>query len=68
MIGIIGPVICVMAIALGLAAIAMNPEGLARASEIIPKMNLLKASGHWMLAALSYVGFCMLWLAAFNRN
>ena len=40
-IGVIGPVICVMAIALGLAAIAMNPEGLARASEIIPKMNLL---------------------------
>ena len=64
-IGVIGPVICVMAIALGLAAIAMNPDGLARASEIIPKMNLLKASGHWMLAALSYVGFCMLWLAAF---
>lgn len=67
-IGKIGPVITFMAIFLGLAAIIQNPGGLARASEIIPTMNLLKASSNWVFAAGSYVGFCMLWLAAFMAS
>ena len=64
-IGVIGPVVCVMAILLGLSAIIMNPEGLSKANEIIPNMELMKASSNWVFAALSYVGFCMLWLATF---
>ncbi len=64
-IGAIGPVICVMAILLGLAAIAMNPGGLAQAGDVIPTLGLLQASDNWVFAVLSYVGFCMLWLAAF---
>ena len=64
-IGVIGPIICVMAIGLGAVSITMNPSGLVRANQIIPDLNLMKASGHWVFAALSYVGFCMLWLAAF---
>lgn len=67
-IGKIGPVITVMAIGLGLTAIFQNPGGLTRAAEIIPTMNLLKASSNWVYAALSYVGFCMLWLAAFMAS
>lgn len=64
-IGNIGPVIAVMAIGLGIAAIIQNPGGLSIANEVIPRLNLLKASTNWVFAAASYVGFCMLWLAAF---
>ncbi|NLM44168.1 MAG: hypothetical protein GX201_09195 [Clostridiales bacterium] len=64
-IGKIGPVIAIMAIALGLAGIILNPRGLGEANEIIPSLNLLKASRNWIFAAGSYVGFCMLWLATF---
>jgi uncharacterized membrane protein YkvI len=67
-IGKIGPVICVMAILLGFSALIMNPGGLGKASEVIPKLDLLKASSNWIYAAGSYVGFCMLWLAAFMSS
>lgn len=67
-IGKIGPTIAVMAILLGLAGIIMNPSGLAKASQIIPELNLLHASTNWIYAAGSYVGFCMLWLAAFMSS
>ncbi|WP_051404888.1 YkvI family membrane protein [Bacillus cihuensis] len=67
-IGKIGPVICVMAILLGISAIIMNPSGLGNATQIIPNLDLLKASSNWIFAAASYVGFCMLWLAAFMSS
>lgn len=67
-IGKIGPVICVVAILLGISAIIMNPSGLNEASQIIPNLDLLKASSNWIFAAGSYVGFCMLWLAAFMSS
>lgn len=67
-IGKVGPIICVMAILLGISAIIMNPSGLGKASQIIPNLNLLKASSNWIYAAASYVGFCMLWLAAFMSS
>ncbi|GAA1454955.1 hypothetical protein ACFP47_12185 [Nesterenkonia lacusekhoensis] len=31
----------------------------------MPTLELTHASSNWFLAGLSYVGFCMLWLAAF---
>lgn len=67
-IGKIGPVIAVMAILLGLSAIILNPSGLGKAPEVIPDLNLMKASSNWLFAAGSYVGFCMLWLAAFMSS
>lgn len=67
-IGVIGPVIVVLAILLGLSAIFKSPEGLSKASEVIPTLNLLTASSNWLFAAGSYVGFCMLWLAAFMSS
>lgn len=67
-IGKIGPIITVMAISLGLAAIIQNPGGLSTASEVIPTLNLLQASSNWLFAAGSYVGFCMLWLATFMSS
>lgn len=67
-IGSIGPVIAIMSIGLGISAILINLEGLQTANNIIPKMDLLKASSNWLFAAGSYVGFCMLWLAAFMSS
>ena len=67
-IGKIGPVIVVMSILLGLSAIIKNPAGLSKADEVIPTLNLMKASTNWLFAAGSYVGFCMLWLAAFMAS
>lgn len=66
--GKIGPIIILLTIMLGISAIVKNPQGLARANEIIPKLNLLKASSNWFYAAGSYVGFCMLWLASFMAS
>lgn len=64
-IGKIGPVIVVIAIALGVTAIIRNPAGIAEGNALLPALELTKASTNWFLSALSYVGFCMLWLAAF---
>lgn len=67
-IGSIGPVIVVLSIFLGLSAIIKNPEGLTKVNEVIPNLNLMKASSNWVFAAGSYVGFCMLWLASFMSS
>ena len=67
-IGKIGPIIVLLTIILGVSAIAQNPQGLSKASDVIPKLNLLKASSNWFYAAGSYVGFCMLWLAGFMSS
>jgi uncharacterized membrane protein YkvI len=64
-IGKIGPVIVIVAIALGISAIVRNPAGIAEGNALLPTLELTKASSSWFLSALSYVGFCMLWLAAF---
>lgn len=64
-IGKIGPAIVVISIALGLISIFQNMDGIVRANEILPSLTLTKASTNWFFAAGSYVGFCMLWLAAF---
>jgi uncharacterized membrane protein YkvI len=67
-IGKIGPVIILLTIILGVSAILKNPGGLVNANKILPQLKLLKASSNWFYAAASYVGFCMLWLAAFMTS
>jgi uncharacterized membrane protein YkvI len=64
-IGKIGPVIVIVAIALGIYGIMRDPEGISTGNAILPSLDLNQASSNWFLAGLSYVGFCMLWLAAF---
>ena len=61
----IGPVIIILTLLLGVAAIIRNPEGLRNSTNILSEMNVLQASKNWLFAAFSYVGFCMLWLAGF---
>lgn len=68
-IGKIGPVIVVMAIIVGIITIATTFQQAQGASELaqeyVQSGEVMTASTSWWLAAGSYVGFCMLWLAAF---
>lgn len=64
-IGVMGPVIVALSISLGIAGILQNPAGFSEVSEVLPTLDILKASPNWLLSAFSYVGFCMMWLAAF---
>ncbi len=64
-IGKIGPLIVLMTIILSISAIIKSPDSLTASVNIIPKLDLMKASSNWLFAAGSYVGFCMLWLAGF---
>lgn len=64
-IGKIGPLIVVIAIALGVLGIVRNPGGIGTGNDLLPGLELTQASSNWFMSGLSYVGFCMLWLAAF---
>jgi uncharacterized membrane protein YkvI len=64
-IGKIGPLVVLIAVALGIVGIVHNPGGIAEGSELLPGLELTQASTNWVMSALSYVGFCILWLAAF---
>jgi uncharacterized membrane protein YkvI len=64
-IGKIGPLIVVIAIALGILGIVRDPGGIAEGNDLLSGLELTQASTNWFMSGLSYVGFCMLWLAAF---
>ncbi|WP_309080653.1 hypothetical protein [Zhihengliuella sp.] len=63
-IGRIGPLIVVIAVGLGLLGLVRG-TGVVGGHHLLPTLELTQASTNWFLAGLSYVGFCMLWLAAF---
>ncbi len=64
-IGKIGPVIVVIAVGLGIVGIVNADTGLLAGHNMVGNLEVQQASNHWLVAALSYVGFSMLWLAAF---
>lgn len=64
-IGKIGPAVIILSIFLGMVSTFGNVEGLKESPNILTTLNLTKASSNWFLAAGSYAGFCMLWLAGF---
>lgn len=64
-IGKIGPLIVVIAVALGILGILQGSDGVTHGNSLLSGLELTQASTNWFLAGLSYVGFCMLWLAAF---
>lgn len=64
-IGKIGPLIVVIAIGLGVLGMVRNPGGISVGNALLPGLELTQASTNWFMSGLSYVGFCMLWLAAF---
>ncbi|TLM83738.1 hypothetical protein [Pseudarthrobacter sp. NamE5] len=64
-IGKIGPLIALIAVTLGVLGIIHNPGGIAEGNVLLPELQLTQSSTNWFLSGLSYVGFCMLLLAAF---
>ncbi|MEG1602534.1 MAG: hypothetical protein RRY12_04535 [Cloacibacillus sp.] len=66
-IGSIGPLIVVIAIGVGLAAIMTNPGGVSEGARLVTsgELQITRVGSNWFMAGVSYVGFCMLWLAAF---
>ena len=64
-IGKIGPLIVIIAIALGIAGIVNADTGLLAGNDMVADLEVQQASNNWIMAGLNYVGFCMLWLAAF---
>jgi uncharacterized membrane protein YkvI len=64
-IGKVGPLIVVVAIALGALGVLRNPDGVVEGVSLLPDLELTQASTNWFMSGLSYVGFSMLWLAAF---
>lgn len=64
-IGKIGPLIVVIAIALGIVGIVNADTGLLAGHNMVADLEVQQASSNWVMSGLSYVGFCMLWLAAF---
>ncbi|MDY3048965.1 MAG: hypothetical protein SOR40_04240 [Rothia sp. (in: high G+C Gram-positive bacteria)] len=64
-IGKLGPLIVLIAVALGAYGVISNPGGISEGLSILPSLEVKQASFNWFMSALSYVGFCMLWLAAF---
>lgn len=66
-IGKIGPLIVLISVGLGLFAIFSNFEGIAQNTELLKEgeIQVMQAGTNWFTSASSYVGFCMLWLAAF---
>lgn len=68
-IGTIGPVIVILAIAVGLVSVIQNWGNLPFAAENLQEaldIGVMQvASNNFFLSAVSYVGFCLIWLAAF---
>jgi len=70
-VGKVGPTIVIISIVVGVISILKNyvnldPETVIPSLESLESSEkLVKASSSWYLAAFSYVGFCMLWLAGF---
>lgn len=69
-IGSIGPLIVVIALGVGLASILRNPDGISEGVALIESGSLdpekfIRCGSNWFISGTSYVGVCMLWLAAF---
>lgn len=65
-IGSIAPLIVIFVVIVGIGAIVINHGGIAEGAQFVAVHKEIKKVGsNWFYAALSYVGFCMLWLATF---
>ena len=69
-IGSIGPIIVLIALGVGAGAIITNPGGIADGVALINSGTLdpekfIRVGSNWFMSGFSYVGFCLLWLAAF---
>lgn len=66
-IGFIGPLVVIIAIVVGIGGIWLAPDGIAENAKLIAEkqIEITKVGSNWFFSGVSYVGFIMLWLAAF---
>lgn len=64
-IGRIGPIIIGIAMILAGVGIVNYGSDLSTNAQLVHTLDITRASSNWFMAALSYVGFCLLWLATF---
>lgn len=50
---------------LSIGAFLLSDISLSEANQLTFELNILHASANWFTASFSYIGICMLWLAAF---
>lgn len=64
-IGRIGPLIVLAAIALGFVGLFNATDGLVEGNRIVTELEIVQASEHWLPATISYAGVVILMLAPF---
>lgn len=66
-IGKLGPIIAIFAIFLGTYSFLSNPGGVIENAALLAagEIQVKQVGNSWFSSACSYVGFCLLWLAAF---
>ncbi len=66
-IGRIGPLIIMLAIVAAIFGIAFGETGIAQGNALVTQgqVDMMRAGSSWYSSALSYLGFGMLWFAAF---
>ncbi|MDO5684387.1 MAG: hypothetical protein Q4G46_16370, partial [Propionibacteriaceae bacterium] len=68
----LGPIIVALALIVGAAGIAMNPQGIAESADVLPAIEVLKAAPNWAVSGFIFpaLGILMLvpFLAGIGRN
>lgn len=64
-IGRIGPLIVLAAIALGIVGLFNATDGLVEGNSMVADLEIVQASAHWLPAAISYAGVVILMLTPF---
>jgi len=64
-ISLIGPIIVVFTLLIAAITIFHNPTAFPKGAARIAEIDLLKATPHWLLSCLTYVGLCLPGLASF---
>lgn len=63
--GKIGPVIAGAVIFIGLCAVLRDPSAILEGDQLLPYLEVNRASVHWAAAAAAYVGYSVLGMAVF---
>ena len=59
-IGRLGPITIVFCLVVGIGSILKNPAGMFEAAEILPTLNIPKATPNWLVSGLIMPCFCMI--------
>lgn len=63
--GLVGPLIILLTIVVALLTLYEHSPALAAGNEMVPDLQILKASPHWLFSAMLYAGLIMPGLASF---